>query len=204
MNSRLRYIPVISVVLILVVAIVAYAGFSRSPATPPEGNLSGASVGGPFTLVDETGRTVTSDTYAGRWRLMYFGFTYCPDVCPTDTAALAAGLKAFETAFPARAEKVQPLFVSFDTERDTPEVLVEFTDHFHPRLTGLTGSPEQMQAALETFRIYASKIPGATEGSYSYDHSALVYLMDPEGKPVEFVAQPTAGQIEAMLMRFVA
>ncbi|MFA7440251.1 MAG: SCO family protein [Sphingomonadaceae bacterium] len=204
MNSRLRNIPVISLALILVLAVVAYIAFSQTRPAPVEGNLTGASVGGPFTLIDETGQTVTSDTYAGQWRLMYFGFTYCPDVCPTDTAALAAGLKAFEAKEPARAEKVQPLFVSFDTERDTPEILAEFTDHFHPRLIGLTGTPEQVQAALETFRIYASKTPGATEGSYSYDHVAIIYLMDPDGMPVEFVVQPTAEKVEAMLLRFVA
>jgi protein SCO1/2 len=175
------------------------------PAPAPQGNLAGASVGGPFTLTDEAGRPVTSETFAGHWRLMYFGFTYCPDICPTDTAKLAAGLKLFETRHPKQAATLQPLFLTVDPERDTPAALAEFTDSFHPRLLGLTGTREQVDAALKTFRIYASKVPGTTAESYTYDHLAVFYLMDPDGRPVQFLAGPTATPqaIADMLERFL-
>lgn len=193
--------------LLLVLALVAAGAFAiLRPAPAQQGNLSGSAVGGPFTLVDESGRTVTSDTFAGKWRLMYFGFTYCPDICPTDTAKLAKGLRLFEKDHPEAAKKVQPLFVTVDPERDTPAVVAEFTDGFHPRLLGLTGSRAQVDAALKTFRVYARKAPGTTPESYTYDHLAILYLMDPDGRPVQFLAGPAATPeaIAAMLEQFVA
>lgn len=208
MNSRLHKFPWMP--LLLVVAVVLAAGAiwatirGDSGGSSPSGNISGSAIGGPFTLVDETGRTVTQDSYAGKWRLMYFGFTYCPDVCPTDTAAMAAGLKAFEAKYPARGAKVQPLFISFDPERDTPQALAEFTDNFHPRLIGLTGSREQVDSVLKAYRIYAQKVPGASPDSYVYDHVALVYLMDPDGKPVQALTGPTAESVAAMLEKYVS
>jgi protein SCO1/2 len=199
-SSRL---PLILLGLALVAGV---ALFLLRPAPAPQGNLSGSAVGGPFTLVDETGRTVTSDSFAGKWRLMYFGFTYCPDICPTDTANLAQGLKAFEARHPGSAANVQPLFVTVDPERDTPAALAEFTDSFHPRLLGLTGSRAQIDAALKAFRVYASRVPGATPESYTYDHLAIIYLMDPQGRPVQFIAGPAAtpDAIAAMLEQFIA
>ncbi len=201
MNRRLPRIPTLALALALLAGAALLAVWLLRPAPVPQGNLSGAAIGGPFSLIDESGQPVTSDSFAGRWRLMYFGFTFCPDVCPVDTANLAAGLKAFEAASPERAAKVQPLFLTVDPERDTPEILVEFTDAFHPRLLGLTGSRAQVDAALKTFRVYASKVPGVTEGSYTYDHLAVVYLMDPDGRPVAFLAGPTASPeaVAAML-----
>ncbi len=202
MNSRLPKFMLPAVALLLLA--VGMLWLFR-PAPAPDGNLSGSAIGGAFSLVDETGRRVTSDSFAGQWRLMYFGFTYCPDICPTDTAKLAAGLRAFEAAHPEAAAKVQPLFVTVDPERDTPAVLAEFTDSFHPRLLGLSGRPDEVAAALKSFRIYAAKAPGATAGSYSYDHLAIFYLMDPAGRPVEFIAgqAATPETIAAMLERFV-
>lgn len=202
MNSRSRKFPWIAIVL-LVVIVGGAALLLTARKPPPEGNLSRAAIGGPFTLVDETGRTVTSDSFRGQWRLLYFGYTFCPDICPTDTAAIAAGLKAFEARYPDRAARVQPLFITLDPERDTPQVLAEFTANFHPRLLGLTGSRAQIDQVLKTFRIYASRVEGATPGSYTYDHAAMVYLMDPDGRPVEFVAAPKPATVEAMLERFV-
>jgi protein SCO1 len=198
MNRRL---PRIAIIVAVLAASALLALWLLRPAPAPEGNLSGSAIGGPFSLVDESGRRVTSDTFKGQWRLMYFGFTYCPDVCPVDTANMAAGLKAFEAADPKRAAKVQPLFLTVDPERDTPAILAEFTDAFHPRLLGLTGSRAEVDAALKSFRVYASKVPGATEGSYTFDHLAVVYLMDPEGRPVAFLAGPTASPeaVAAML-----
>jgi protein SCO1/2 len=137
---------------------------------------------------------------------MYFGFTFCPDVCPVDAAKVGAGMRAFEAKDPRAAAKVQPLFLTVDPDRDTPDALAEFTANFHPRLIGLTGTPEQVAAALKTFRIYAKRVPGVTEGSYTFDHLAVIYLMDPAGRPVEFQAGPTATpeSVAAMLEKFVS
>jgi protein SCO1/2 len=203
MNSRLPKLPL----LLLAAALLALgAVWWLRPAPVPQGNLTGSAVGGPFSLVDETGRRVTSDSFKGQWRLMYFGFTYCPDVCPVDTAKLAAGLKLFEAKHPKAARRVQPLFVTIDPERDTPAVLAEFTDSFHPRLLGLTGSRAEIDAVLKTFRVYANKVPGVTPGSYTFDHLANFYLMDPEGRPVQFMVGATATpeQVAAMLESFVS
>jgi len=192
--------------ILLALALVAAAAFLvLRPAPTPKGNLTGATVGGPFTLTDETGRTVTSETFRGQWRLMYFGFTWCPDICPTDTAKLAAGLKLFEEQHPARAKALQPLFVTVDPERDTPAALAQFTASFHPRLLGLTGTREQIDAALKAFRIYAQKVPGTTADAYTYDHLAVLYLMDPDGRPVQFLAGPAATpeSIAQMLEQFL-
>jgi protein SCO1/2 len=183
--------------ILLALALAVGAALLLLRPSAPEGNLTGATVGGPFTLTDETGRTVTSESFKGQWRLMYFGFTYCPDICPTDTAKLAAGLKLFEAKHPKEAAKLQPLFITVDPERDTPAALAEFTDSFHPRLLGLTGTREQIDAAL--------KVPGTTPDSYTYDHLAVFYLMDPDGRPVQFVAGQgaTPESIAAMLERFL-
>lgn len=199
-SSRLPFI-----LLAVALALVAALWFFR-PDAGPQGNLTGASVGGPFSLVDETGAPVTNETFDGKWRLMYFGFTYCPDICPTDTATMAAALKLFEAKHPAEAKKLQPIFVTVDPERDTPAIVGEFTDAFHPRILGLTGSRAQVDAALKTFRVYAAKVPGAVPDAYTYDHLAIFYLMDPKGRPVEFLASSTATpeQVAAMLERFLA
>jgi protein SCO1 len=202
-RSKVSRLPLV----LLVLALAAVGAFVLlRPAAAPEGNLSGSAVGGPFTLIDETGRTVTSDSFAGQWRLMYFGFTYCPDICPTDTAKLAAGLRLFEERHPGKAASLQPLFLTVDPERDTPAALTEFTNSFHPRLLGLTGSREQVDAALKAFRVYAAKAPGSTPDAYLYDHLAVFYLMDPDGRPVQFIAGPAATPeaIADMLERFVA
>jgi protein SCO1/2 len=186
-NRSTRFLLIL---LILLLAGGAFLLWQRPQG--PRGNIEGAAIGGDFALVDETGKAVTSASYDGLWRLMYFGFTFCPDICPTDTAKLAAGLAAFEKADPARAARVQPLFVTVDPARDTPEALAVFTASFHPRLVGLTGTPEQVDAALKRFRIYARRVEGATPGSYLYDHMAAIYLFDPAGRPVAFIAGPEA------------
>jgi protein SCO1/2 len=201
-TARVSRLPLILLALAL---LGAGAFLVLRPAPAPQGNLTGATVGGPFTLTDETGRPVTSETFKGQWRLMYFGFTYCPDICPTDTAKLAAGLKLFEEKHPKEAAALQPLFVTVDPERDTPAALAEFTDSFHPRLLGLTGTRDQVDSALKAFRIYAQKVPGTTPDAYTFDHLAVLYLMDPDGRPVQFLAGPAATpeSIARMLEQFL-
>lgn len=181
MNSR----RVILALAVAVLATVAGVLFSNLRLTPPVGPLAGSGVGGPFTLVDQDGRAVTDRSYAGKYRLMYFGYTFCPDVCPVDVQKIAQGIKVFATKDPVRAAKVAAMFVTVDPERDTPSVVKTFVRAFSPTMVGLTGTPAQVEAARKVFRIYARR---ASKGrDYLVDHSATIYLMDPENRPVSFL-----------------
>jgi protein SCO1 len=170
-------------------------------AEPP---LAGARIGGPFTLVNQDGGQTSDRDFAGKYRLMYFGYTYCPDVCPVDLQKLMAGYARLEKDDPATAAKVAPIFVSVDPERDKPAVLKQYVTAFHPKLTGLTGTPEQIAQTAKAYAIIYSKAgkPGASE--YLMNHSRLAYLFGPDGKPIALVPHDgTPEQIAAELKRWV-
>lgn len=133
-------------------------------------------IGGAFTLTDENGQTVTDQTYRGKWLLVFFGFTHCPDVCPTALNDISV---TFDQLGPL-ADKVQALFITVDPERDTAQSLLEYTGSFHPNIIGLTGTPEQIAAAAKAYRVYYKKVP--TDSDYTMDHSAITYVMNPDGK----------------------
>ncbi len=135
-------------------------------------------IGGPFTLVDQDGRTVTQTDFAGKWMLVYFGYTYCPDVCPLGLNTIAEALEQLPLA---QRDAIVPVLVTVDPERDTPEILKEYVAAFGPQFKGLTGSPEQVQAALKAWRVYSRKAEPQPDGSYLVDHSTFTYLMDPAG-----------------------
>lgn len=164
------------------------AACSKSAEKAPEPPLAGARIGGPFTLIDQNGRTVRDTDFAGRWRIVYFGYTFCPDVCPTGLMNLGAGLRAFEKADPARGGKVVPIFITVDPARDTPAVIKPFVVAFHTRLVGLTGSEEQIKAVARSYGIYAARGNAQPGGGYLVDHSDQAYLMDPAGKPVALLS----------------
>lgn len=148
-------------------------------------------IGGPFTLVSETGETVTDSDVLTRPSLIYFGYTYCPDVCPLDTVRNAEAVEILET----RGHDVQPVFVSVDPERDTPEVVRQFTDAIHPDMLGLTGSVEQVRAASQAYRTYFNKQEGDPE-YYLVDHSTFSYLALPgEGVVAFFRRELTGAQL---------
>lgn len=147
-------------------------------------DLGGASIGGPFTLADRGGKPVRFDDFAGKYRIVYFGYTFCPDACPTDVGTLMRGFKAFAKAHPDKAARVQPLFVSIDPGRDTPARVGEFADAFGAPLIGLAGTPEQVAAAAKAFKAYYAR-GEQSAGGYLMDHSRIAYLMDPAGKPIE-------------------
>lgn len=153
----------------------------QPPAERPP--LEGAAIGGPFTLVDKDGKTVTWDQFKGRWRVVYFGYTFCPDACPLDVQAMMRGFDRFAKEHPDRAAKVQPIFISVDPERDTPQIVGQWTAAFGPRLLGLTGTPVQVKQAAQAFAVYYKR-GEATPGGYLMDHSRIAYLMDPNGQPV--------------------
>jgi protein SCO1/2 len=138
-----------------------------------------ASLGGPFELEEANGRMVSDRDFRGKYVLIYFGYTSCPDVCPTTMADLGIALKKLG----AKAEEVQPLFVTVDPERDTPEVLKSYVSAFSPRLVGLTGSPQQIAAVEKEFHVYARiEKTGNGPQDYSIDHSSVYYLMGPDGR----------------------
>jgi len=151
------------------------------PATPP---LEGARIGGPFTLTDQNGKTVRDTDFAGKYRLVYFGYSFCPDICPVDLQKLMRGLAQFEKTDPARGAKIAPLFITVDPGRDTPEALKPFVARYHPRLLGLTGTPEQIAAVAKAYVVTYHKVDGSAPDRYLMAHSQLAFLMDPAGKPL--------------------
>lgn len=200
MNSRR-----IALILALVALVGVAAWLAVRPAPRSEGNLTGAQIGGAFSLVDQDGRRVTDADFRGKYRLMYFGYTYCPDICPVDVQEMAAGLKAFAAAQPRRAAEVAAIFVTVDPSRDTPAVLRTFVRAFDDRLIGLTGTAAEIDAAKRTFRIYGNRAGPEGSTDYLVDHSALTYLFGPDGKPIAFVAHDGGPEaIERMLDDHVA
>lgn len=140
---------------------------------------SAVTIGGPFTLSTSDGKTVTDQTYHGKWLLVYFGYTFCPNSCPTMLLDIATALKQLGPD----AAKVQPLFITIDPQRDTPAVIQQYTQSFDPRIIGLTGTAEQIAAVAEEYGAYYVRHatgPGAAD--YVMDHSTYLYIMDPEGK----------------------
>ncbi len=152
--------------------------------TAEEAPLAGAAIGGDFTLTGEDGEQVSWSDFDGQYRTLYFGYTYCPDVCPVDTQRAMAGLKAFEEDHPELGAQVQPLFISVDPGRDTPEVLEEFTANFHPRLIGMTGTKEQLDAVTADFAATYSLEEPNENGGYLVGHTNITYLFGPEGQPL--------------------
>lgn len=138
-------------------------------------------IGGPFELVDHTGRTVTEADFAGGYTLTYFGFTYCPDFCPAGLQTASAALDLLEDDAPEVASQVTPVFVSVDPERDTVSAMADYVTHFHPRMVGLTGSPEQVAEAAKNYRVYYQKVESETATYYLVDHSTFLYLIGPDG-----------------------
>lgn len=155
-------------------------------ATRQEAPLEGAKIGGPFALTDQDGKTVKDSDFAGKFRIIYFGYSYCPDVCPVDLQKIAAGFARFEKDQPERAKAIQPIFITIDPARDTPAVLKQYVSAFHPRLIGLTGTPEQIKAVADAYLVMykAQKPAGADPKAYLVDHSRQAYLMGKQGEPI--------------------
>ncbi|MEQ8587973.1 MAG: SCO family protein [Thalassobaculaceae bacterium] len=158
-------------------------------------------IGGPFTLTDQTGRTVTEETYEGTWQVVFFGYTFCPDICPTDLATMTAALDELGPM----AEQVSPIFISIDPERDTVEQLAAYHEYFHPRFSMLTGSPEQVDAAAKEFRVYYAKVESESASDYLMDHSSITYVLDPDGDYVTHFSHGTPPEKIAETLRgFIA
>lgn len=174
--------------LLLPALLLAGCQLGTGGSAADEGDLVGASIGGDFALTDQDGKTVRWADFAGKYRIVYFGYTYCPDVCPLDLTRIMAGYRLLEKADPAAAAKVQPIFITVDPQRDTPAVVKTYVAAFHPRLIGLTGTPAQIEAVKKAFAVIAGKEgdPAATQ-DYLVSHSRTPYLFGPDGKPIALI-----------------
>ncbi|MBS0254652.1 MAG: SCO family protein [Proteobacteria bacterium] len=177
MTMRLPLLPPLLPLAALLLALPACA----PPAEAPP--LAGAAIGGPFTLADKAGKAVRWDDFRGRYRIVYFGYSFCPDACPTDVGVMMRGFTLFERAHPDRAAQVQPIFITIDPARDTQAVVGQFAAAFSPRLLGLTGSAPQVDQAAKAFGAFYAR-GKATPGGYLMEHSRIAYLMGKGGEPI--------------------
>ncbi len=217
MNRLLKRVRVIA--LVALVALAGWLGWQQFGGQQmvtrqaPEGNLAGSTLGGAFSLVNQDGEALSEADFKGQWRLMYFGYTFCPDVCPTDMAVIGRAMATFEGVNKGLAATVTPIFITVDPARDVPVAIKPFVRAFHPRFVGLTGSEAQVAAAMKTFGIYARKVEtresrdAANRGeaaNYLVDHFAVFYLFGPDGQPVAFLPHGSeAGEVATMLETYV-
>jgi protein SCO1/2 len=161
--------------------------------------LLGSAIGGPFKLVDQNGRTVTSADLEGKWLLVYFGYTHCPDACPTALNNIALALSDLG----AEKKEVRPVFITVDPERDTSRALKDYVSAFDAPILALTGSAADIAQAASAYRVYYAKHPEAG-GDYSMDHSSIIYVMDPKGRfTASFTGEDPPEQIAARLKKLL-
>ena len=173
------------IVLLLTMGLGGYALFGR--LSGGDGGSGAALVGGPFSLIDQNGKRVTEKDFLGKHMLVFFGYTFCPDICPTELQVMTAALDQIGPA----ADKITPVFITVDPERDTPDVLKSYVENFGPRLVGLTGSAEEISAAAKAYRAYYAKAGKAGSEDYLMDHSSIIYLMGPDGRYVKHFTYTT-------------
>jgi protein SCO1/2 len=186
MNPDVMYRKLVASALPLLL-IACSSSPENSPNSGQTAPLAGAAIGGPFTLTDSQGKTVRWSDFDGKYRIVYFGYTYCPDVCPLDMQHLMQGFAIYKQAHPALAAQIVPMFISVDPERDTPKVVGEFTHAFSDDLLGLTGTAEEIAKTAKEFAVYYQKGKPNAEGGYMVDHSAQAYLMGRKGEPIALV-----------------
>jgi len=191
----------IAVVAALVIGLGVRFAMQRwlAPAPPATADGAGAvAIGGPFTLVDQDGRTRSDGDFRGRFMLVYFGYSYCPDVCPTELTTMSAAIDALGD----KGDKVTPVFITIDPERDTVARLKSYAANFHRRLVALTGTPAQIRAAARAYRVYYAKRPTKDGETYFMDHTSIVYLMGPDGRFLQhFTYGTTADDMAAGIAR---
>jgi protein SCO1/2 len=188
MNRRLKF----QIVLALAAAgTLAAAGALLIVRPVPRVTTSGtAAIGGPFTLLATNGESVSDQTYRGKWLLLFFGYTYCPDACPTTLTNISVALEKLGSD----ASKLQPLFVTVDPQRDTRDAMTEYLKSFDPRILGLTGTQAQIESVVKEYRVYVAPEKTDVGDDYLVSHSAYIYLMDPQGKFVNVIPGSEAGE----------
>jgi protein SCO1 len=176
------------VLAVITVAVATTAALTMGRTSQVNAALQHPQIGGRFELSMPDGRAVTNETFRGKWVVIYFGYTYCPDVCPTTLASMAQALKKLGPA----ADKVQPVFITVDPERDTPEIIGEYVKFFDPRFVGLVGSPQQTAAAAHDFHVYYA-VRQLGNNEYVIDHSSYIYVVDPKGAFVRLLSGDLPG-----------
>jgi cytochrome oxidase Cu insertion factor (SCO1/SenC/PrrC family) len=204
--ARVHSMAALSIALLAMLAPLAHAEDDDTrPLTAGESMeavMSGQGrIGGPFTLTDHTGKLRTDADFRGKFLLVYFGFTHCPDICPTDLMAIGGALKTLGPL----ADQVRGLFITVDPKRDTPELLARYVESFHENVVGLTGDERAISRTARSYKVYFNKVPGKGEDDYGFDHSAYIYLMDRDGKFVGvFPPSTSSDRIVAALKPLLA
>jgi protein SCO1/2 len=192
-----RHIRILAISAAFLAGLVACAGVALLVAGPAV--QQAAAIGGPFRLTDQNGQAMTDQDFKGHPFLVFFGYTHCPDVCPTTLFEISEMLRALGPD----ADRTRALFITVDPERDTPGVMKDYLSNFDPHLEGLTGEPAQIAAVAKAYRAYYKKVP-LDDGSYTMDHMAVVYLMDKDGRFVSiFSFKRTAEAAAADLRRYL-
>ena len=175
-------LAVTGIVIAAIAAFILYGGGA--------GGKSVASIGGPFALVDHKGQPKTDKDFRGKHMLIYFGYTYCPDVCPTALQSMTLAMNQLD---PETQKKITPVFITIDPKRDTAEQLNAYVENFHPSMVGLTGTPEEIAKTAQVYRVYFGRAKGAEQESTDYlmDHSSIVFLMNPDGEYVTHFTHAT-------------
>lgn len=189
-KNRIVRIFILSIIAILIGAVTAFYQVKFQTArVMSEGDVAkgampvaGLDIGGPFTLTNHLGEAVTQKNYTGQYKLIYFGFTYCPAICPTELQKVSRITSALEKNKPEIADKFVPLFITVDPERDTVAVMKDYVSLFHPKLIGLTGTQPQIDFVKKAYRIFARKVDDPEQQDYTMDHSSYLYLMGPDDK----------------------
>ena len=198
----------IALIAVLAMVGVGYWGLSVRNAKNPQktagtatstAQTSSVSIGGPFTLTDHNGKVVTEQDFRGKFMLVVFGYSFCPDVCPTQLSTISEVIDALGV----EGARVTPIFITVDPERDTPESLKEYVTYFHPSLVALTGTTEQIKAVAKAYRVYYAKANENKDDPEDYlmDHSAITYLMGPDGKFIIHFSYGTDSETMAKRIR---
>ena len=191
-----RFCPVALVLVGLVAGVGLAADEPETAPPPPPADF----FGGPFSLIDHHGTRRTEQDFRGRYMLIYFGYATCPDICPTGLQTLSTALDLLG----ARADAVQPLFITVDPARDRPQALKDYVSHFHPRLIGLTGAESEIRAVAKAYRIHRRKVvlaDSAGPDDYLVDHASITHLMGPDGKHVTLFPHGTDAERMAEVLR---
>ena len=187
MTRGLRILLACAIAL-MVIATGGLAALLLIPSAPQTINPQAGKLAGPFTLIATDGRSVTDQTYRGKWVLIYFGYTHCPDACPTALNDMGVALDRLGP----EAAQLQPIFITVDPTRDTRDALAEYLKSFDPHVVALTGSPDEIAAVAKEYRVYVSPHQ-ESGGDYTVDHSSFFYLINPEGKYVRVIAGDVSG-----------
>jgi len=177
-----RLLILCSVTLVILAGLMLWMVNERLGQTSGLSRIASAvPVGGPFELVDDSGAAVTERSFGDRHLLIFFGYSFCPDVCPTELSRMASALDRLE---PADVRQVQPLFITIDPERDTPELMAAYVEQFHPEIVGLTGTAEQIAEVARAYRVFYAKVDTGDPDYYLMDHSSFTYFMAPDGSNI--------------------